>query len=133
MRVVLDTNIFISGFFWHGPAEKILNLWKSGKFSLIISMDIISEIVKVLKDFKIKMSDIQRKQLIDIIIGMSLIVELTEKVDIVKDDPDDNKFIEASISGKADYIITQDKHLLKIKQFRNIKVLTPEEFLAILL
>ena len=66
------------------------------------------------------------------ILENSLLVEPEEKIEIVKDDSDDNKFVEAAIAGKADYIITQDNHLLKIKEFRGIKILTPKQFLDIL-
>ncbi len=131
MEVVLDTNVFISGFFWDGSSRKILDLWRKGNLNIVISMEIISEIVKVLKDFKIQIPDNKRKELIDLIISKSIIVEPNEKLDVVKDDPDDNKFLEAGISGKSDYLITQDKHLLKIKQFKSIKIITPEEFLKI--
>jgi len=54
------------------------------------------------------------------------------KVNVVKQDPDDNKFIEAALEGEADYIVTQDRHLLKLKEFEGIKIVTPEEFLRIL-
>ena len=68
----------------------------------------------------------------------SLILEKTvlaipkTKVNAVKDDPDDNKFIEAALEGKADYIISQDKHLLKLKEFRKIKIIIPDEFVKLL-
>ena len=54
------------------------------------------------------------------------------KVNVIKDDPDDNKFIEAALEGKADYIVTQDKHLLNIQEFEGIKIVSPEEFLRFL-
>jgi len=70
--------------------------------------------------------------------GGGLILEKSElavpkrKVNVVKQDPDDNKFIEAALEGEADYIVTQDRHLLKLKEFEGIKIVTPEEFLRIL-
>ncbi len=60
-----------------------------------------------------------------------MLVEPEEEVNIVKDDVSDNKFVEAAVIGKADYIITQDNHLLKIKEFKGIKILTPKDFLDI--
>ena len=131
MEVVLDTNVFISGFFWNGSSRRILDLWRKVDLNIVISMEIISEIVKVLKDFKIQMPDDKRKNLIDLIVSKSIIVTPNEKLNVIKDDPDDNKFLEAAISGKASYIITQDKHLLKIKQFKDIKIINPEEFLIL--
>ena len=61
----------------------------------------------------------------------SELVVPNKKIEIVKDDPDDNKFIETALEGKAEYIVTQDKHLLKIKEFKGIKIITPEEFIKL--
>ena len=68
----------------------------------------------------------------DIVLEKSILVIPKRKVNVVKDDPDDNKFIEAALEGKADYIVTQDRHLLNIKEFEGIKMVTPKEFLRIL-
>ena len=129
MRIVLDTNIFISGIFWSGDSEKILFDWGNGKYKLIISTEIIREIVETLMDFKIQIPTNMLLLWISILSMNSNIVEPQEEINVVKEDADDNKFIEAAIEGNANYIITQDKHLLKIKEFRGIKILTPKEFL----
>lgn len=129
MRVVLDTNIFISGIFWKGKCRMILDSWKEEKFVLITSSELISELIKVLNDFKIQMPKSMIKHWIKLIINNSEIVEINERVDIVKSDPKDNMVVETAITGKSDYIITQDNDLLRIKQFRNIKILTPEDFI----
>ena len=62
----------------------------------------------------------------------SILVEPGERFKIVFEDPKDNIFIETAAAGKADYIVTQDKHLLKIKEFRKIKIIAPEEFIKLL-
>ena len=128
MKVVLDTNIFISGIFWKGSSNRIITNWKEGKFTLVTSLEAVSEIIKVLKDFKIKLSEDMMKEWIDLIIRNSIIVEPKEKIPIVKDDPKDNIFIETAVAGNVDCIISQDNHLLKLKEFRGIKIITPEEF-----
>ena len=128
MKVVLDTNIFISGIFWKGASNKVILNWKEGKFTLVASLEAISEIIKVLKDFKIKLSDEMIREWIDLIVRNSIIVEPKEKIVAVKDDPKDNIFIETAVAGNVDYIVSQDNHLLKLKEFRGIKIITPEEF-----
>ena len=128
MKVVLDTNIFISGIFWKGSSNKVITNWKEGKFTLVTSLEAVSEIIKVLKDFKIKLSDEMIKEWVDLIVRNSMIVEPKEKIEAVKDDPKDNIFIETAVAGNVDYIISQDNHLLKLKEFRGIKIITPEEF-----
>jgi len=131
MNIVLDTNIFISGIFWKGDPYKILLLWKESKIELISSIEIITEIARILTDFKIQLPEELKKEWIHTITINSTIVEPKEKFNIIKDDLTDNKFIDAAIAGKAEYIITNDKHLLKIPQFRNVKIITPKEFLQL--
>ena len=128
MKVVLDTNIFISGIFWKGSSNKVITNWREEKFTLVTSLEAISEIIKVLKDFKIKLSDEMIKEWVDLIVRNYMIVEPKEKIEAVKDDPTDNIFIETAVVGNADYIISQDNHLLKLKDFGGIKIITPEEF-----
>jgi putative PIN family toxin of toxin-antitoxin system len=132
MKVVLDTNILISGIFWRGSSNKVILNWRNGKFTLVSSLETISEIIKVLKDFKIKLSDNEIREWLDLIVRNSTIVELKEKIAIVKDDPKDNIFIETAIAGNADYILSQDNHLLKLKEFRGIKIISPDEFIVLL-
>jgi len=128
MKTILDTNVFISGIFWKGASNKVILNWKEGKFTLVTSLEAVSEIIKVLKDFKIKLSDEMIKEWVDLIVRNSIIVEPKEKIKIVKDDPKDDIFIEIAVAGNVDYIISQDNHLLKLKDFRGIKIITPEEF-----
>ncbi len=128
MKVVLDTNIFISGIFWKGSSNKVILNWREGKFTLVTSLEAVSEIIKILKDFKIKLSDEMIKEWVDLIVRNSMIVDPKEKIEAVKDDPKDNIFIETAVAGNVDYIVSQDNHLLKLKEFRGIKIITPEEF-----
>jgi len=130
MNVVLDTNIFVSGIFWKGDSYKILQEWKEGKIQLIMSIEIISEISRILSDFKIQLPIELQKEWIHMITTNSMIVEPMQKFNIVADTTD-NKFIDAAVAGKAEYIITNDKHLLKINQFKNIKIITPKEYIKV--
>src|SRR3989344_2725121 len=129
MRAVLDTNIFVSGIHWSGASEKVLRAWFLDNFKLVSSTDIVDEFVKTMISFKVPM------KIEDILWWESLILEKSElvmprkKVNAVKDDPDDEKFIEAALEGKADYVVTQDRHLLRVKEFGGVKIVTPEEFL----
>lgn len=116
MKVVLDTNVFISGIHWNGGSRKILESWLSGDFDLIVSIPIVEEITRTLRNFKIplEIKDIELWE--SLILEKSDVVIPKEKIDIVVD-PDDNKFIEAAVEVKAHYIVSQDKHLLVIKEY----------------
>jgi len=131
MKAVLDTNVFISGIFWQGFCNEIINLWKNEKFSLIVSGETLLELRKVLTDFKIQLPEELIKEWIELIISNSIFVEVHNHLDVVKDDPKDNTFIESALAGNADYIVSQENHLLKIKEFQGIKIISPEEFLSL--
>ena len=98
MNVVIDTNIFISGFFWKGTPNKILDLWRQGILKNIISELIIEEVRSVLNNKFINAPDILREEIIGIILSNSVMVYSKEKYDLVRDDSD-NKFIEAAVEG----------------------------------
>jgi uncharacterized protein len=132
MRVVLDTNIFISGIHWPGHFQKILMAWFNGVFKLISSEEIIQELAETLLNFRKPLSNKDILHWISIVATKSTLVKPEIRYNVVKDDPDDNKFIEAAVEGNADYIVSQDKHLLKIKEFRGIKIILPTEFLSYL-
>jgi uncharacterized protein len=133
MRAVMDTNVFVSGIFWKGNfCSQIIDKWKNKEIELVSSVDILDELVKTLRDFKIQMSDEMIEDWRNLLIENSIIVEPTIKLDVIKDDPDDNKFLEAGVTGKVDFIISQDKHLLKLKEYEGIKILTPEDVLLTL-
>ncbi len=86
----------------------------------------------LLRDVKIHMENEEIEWWESLTLKKSEIVVPSRKISVVKDDPDDNKFIEAAVEGKADCIVTQDKHLLKLKEFRKIKIITPDEFIKLL-
>ena len=132
MRVVLDNNIFVSGIFWRGDSERILYKWKEGEFNLISATEIILELIKVLRDFKIKLEDELLKYWIDLIVINSEFVSIKNELKIINEDETDNKFIEVAAIGDADYIVTQDKHLLNLKEYKDIKIITPDKFLRVL-
>ena len=131
MRVVLDTNVFLSGIHWAGTSSKVLSAWFLNKFTLVSSMEINRELFTQLRDFKIRMETEEIHYWESLVPKKSELVVPNKKIEIVKDDPDDNKFIETALEGKAEYIVTQDKHLLKIKEFKGIKIITPEEFIKL--
>ena len=135
MRVVTDPNILISATFWLGDSSEIINKVKNNEIELILSEETLNEYIRVLnyKEIreKIEAKNLSTKITINELIKISTFVPPSQNIQIVED-PDDNKFIEAAIEGQAQYIISQDKHLLKIKEYQGIKIVSPEEFLKVL-
>ena len=136
MKVVLDTNIWLSGIFWQGNPCKIIKLAEQGKIEIVISRHILEEIVNVLnreekfqkfiEDRKLAIGDLVRT-----IISITKLIEPKSKITAIKEDIEDNKILEAAVDGKADFIVSGDRHLLDLKQFNEIKILKAKEFLDI--
>ena len=127
-RVVLDTNIFVS-MALGGQVGKINDEWRAGKFILVVSEDIVSEYLDVLQRPKLHLKSRTIATIINRIYRKAEFVTPKEQVGAIQVDPTDNKFIEAAIVEKADYIVSGDKHLLELKNFRSIPIITAHEFL----
>ena len=67
-----------------------------------------------------------------LILKNSILIEPTSKIEVIKEDLDDNKFIEVAVDGKADLIVSQDRHLLNLKEYNNIKIISPEEAVSLI-
>ena len=128
-RVVLDTNVLISSFFGGNP-RKIIDLWKSGQATLCLSKPIIEEYIDVLQRLGLQ-DEPELEELLQLF-GSGhhiLFTAKTPHLQIVIEDPADDRFIECAVALKAQYIITCDKALRNIGEYMGIKILTPKEFL----
>lgn len=128
-RVVVDTNIFVSSF-WGGNPRKLIRLFLEGKITLLSSPEIIEEVERVLK--RILGNDSDANNLISLFKLKATIVKPRKTYNVIKDDPHDNKFLACAYEGEADFIISGDKHLLQLTEFKCIKVITVKQFLDLL-
>jgi putative PIN family toxin of toxin-antitoxin system len=136
MKVVLDTNIWLSAIFWKGEANKIIETLINKKIDIIITESILSEIIEVLnKEEKFKVFIEDRKQkiedLIRTVLSFSTLIETKSKFELIKEHSKDNIILEAAFDGKADYIVSYDKHILNMIEFRSIKILKPDDFIKL--
>jgi putative PIN family toxin of toxin-antitoxin system len=129
MRVVIDTNVFVSSFFGGNP-RKVIDLWKNGAITLCLSPGIIEEYLTVLRRMGLE-EEREIGELIDLFArGIHLLFTTkTPVLQVVFADPADDKFIECAVSLHAGTIITGDKSLMKIGNYMGIKILSPREFL----
>ncbi len=136
MKIVLDANVYVSGLLTQrGNANQILAYWQDNRFELLVSLEIITELSRVLRYphlVKIhKKSDAEIQRFIHLIQKHTTLVEPVEKV-AVSADESDNRYIECALDGGADYLVTGDKkHLLPIGVYRGIKIVSPVVFLAL--
>jgi uncharacterized protein len=128
VKVVLDTNVFISGVFFGGPPYQILSAWRDGKIQLIISQEILSEYCRVGEIFVDKFPSIDLQPILDLVTIEAELYDAKEFSEPVCNDPDDDKFLACAIASGSRIIISGDKHLIKISGFEGIEVLKPSEF-----
>jgi putative PIN family toxin of toxin-antitoxin system len=128
MRVILDTNVFISGVFFSGPPYQILKAWRDGELQLVISHEIIEEYRRVGFALAEQFPAIDMGNIIELVTTNAKMVHARSLSDPVCADPDDDKFFACALASKSKVIVSGDKHLLKVSCFRGIRVLTPREF-----
>ncbi len=134
MKVVLDTNVLISALLWDGRVSKLLPLIRSDKLILCFSLETISEFVDVAKRPKFSKRLARKKftpqRIVDeILYPNSKIFVLERQFPILSKDPSDDKFIHLAVLAKAKYIVSGDKVLLELKEYKGVKILSVEEFL----
>jgi len=132
MVVTFDTNVLLSATLWDGSvAQKLLfDLIKQG-IKIYSTTEILSEYQEILKrDFDF--SDAEVSEIMEKVLAFVTLVSPQTKIKAVKNDPDDDVIIECAFESESKYIITYDKHLLNLKEFRGIRIIRPEEARAIL-
>lgn len=131
MRVVFDTNIYVSAFaIPGGDAEEAFRHAVHGTFELLISVPILTETARVLQT-KFDWSSERVQQLILYLSQTATLVEATPRLHILHDEPD-NRILECALESHADYIVTGDRHLLGLAQHETTRVIKLAEFLALL-
>lgn len=131
LKVVLDTNIFISAFIYHGMSKIILDLVLKNKIKFCVSRDLKKEVLEKLKEFGAEEQEVSDAKLFLDTKGIFITPNIEVKV---CRDPKDNFILELAETCKADYIITRDKDLLDLpdKTWKNARIVKPEEFLSYL-
>jgi putative PIN family toxin of toxin-antitoxin system len=134
VRVVIDTNVIVSALLFGGTPGELISLWKNNLIRPLVSKKIIGEYIKVLSYPKFKLTENEIHYLIySEILPFFDVIPSGSKERIVPDDPTDDKFIECAVSGKADYVISGDRHLLSLVICNDIKMVDPSQFIKILL
>ena len=128
MRVVLDTNVFISSVLG-GRLRLIVDEWKAGKFTLIITDAIAREYLDVINRPKFKIPSDEIVATSDYLLQTAEFVTPEEEITVIVADLTDNKFLEAAVAGRVNFIISGDSHLLELKSFKEIPIVTAREFI----
>ena len=128
MRVVLDTNVFVSAVFFSGPPHHILRAWRDGRIELVVSPEILDEYERVGEILADQFPEVDLGPFIDLVATQALMVVSDPLAEQVCEDPDDDKFLECAIAAEAPLIVTGDKQLVKVLGYRGIEIMNPRKF-----
>lgn len=128
MKALLDTSVLVSALFWRGAPYRCLLAAEAGLYELVISGEIVDELAKELVN-KFRLTKKETEEAVGAIRKIGQRVEISKRVQVVNDDPDDDKFLEAAIAASAENIVSGDQHLLRIHQYGNIQILKASNFI----
>ncbi|MEI6262190.1 MAG: putative toxin-antitoxin system toxin component, PIN family [Deltaproteobacteria bacterium] len=128
MKIVLDTNVFISGIFFSGPPYRILEAWRDGRLQPVISQEIFDEYRSVADELSTQYPAIDTIPILDFVTKNSKLIIAPGLPKPICMDPDDDKFIACAIAAHCKIIVSGDKHLLKVSGYCGIQVVKPREF-----
>jgi putative PIN family toxin of toxin-antitoxin system len=128
LKVVMDTNVFVSGVFFSGPPYQILKAWQSGEFELVVSQEILDEYRRVAEILAEERPKIDLNPILTFVIEHAKVYQPVELKEPVCEDPDDDKFFACALASGSKVIVSGDKHLLKVSGYHDVEVLKPREF-----
>jgi putative PIN family toxin of toxin-antitoxin system len=128
MKVILDTNVFVSGVFFSGPPYRILETWRNGKIQLVMSQEILNEYRRVGESLAEQFPNVELPPMLELITINAELFSVQNLPEPVCKDPDDDKFLACALASKCKVIISGDKNLLKVSGFHGIRVIRPRNF-----
>lgn len=130
MRIVLDTNVLVSALVYPGGApEAVYRHVLERRVGLVTSAPLLTELVRVLVT-KFKWGESQANEVLGQLSTLADIVEPSETVQVIEADPDDDRVLEAALEGSVSVIVSGDRHLLRLGEWRGIRVVNPAGFLS---
>lgn len=128
MKVVLDTNVFVSGVFFGGIPGRILEGWRDGAVTLLVSVPILDEYRRVGRLLALEYEGVELEPILALVAVHADVVEAPDLPERVCQDPDDDKFLACAVAGGAGVVVSGDKHLRQVSGWNGIAVLSPREF-----
>jgi hypothetical protein len=136
MRIVLDTNIYVSNLISDkGNPARIVRWWLEGEYDVLLTQPIVDEILRVTGYERIqkKYAKVRENRLefVALISDQAEWIEPKERLDVIAADESDNRYVECAVAGNAQYIVTGDDHLLDLREYEGIAILTPAAFVTL--
>jgi len=131
-KIVIDTNVFLSVVLFRGPTSRLVSLWQKGTVSVLMSSAVLKEYARALAYPKFNLTKSEIRGILEQeLLPYVYPVKVKHSLHVITKDTSDNRFLELAETGKADYIVSGDKHLLELKNFHGIKIIAPAEFFAL--
>lgn len=130
-RVVVDTNVLVSALIKKGKPLKLIQRLLD-KHTVVLSSQMLAELADVLSRDKFTIANAQIDLFISLLLRKSTVASVSGNLDVISEDPDDNVVLLTAVNGKADYIVSGDKHLLALRKFEGIAIVTISQMLEIL-
>lgn len=131
MKIVLDTNVLMSGIFFRGNPHRIVHAWRTGRLRLVVSAEILEEYAAVAKRLGAEFGVGEAETTIGLMATHAEIVAAPELPTQVCDDADDDKFLACAVAGRVSIVVSGDKALRRASRYRDIEVLTPRQFVDV--
>lgn len=133
MKAVFDTNIVASASFWRGKPYDCLAAWARGEVSVFVSPQLLSEYFDTIEELSARYPDKPRVEWVEHLTASADLVFPSDRARGETPDPFDEMVLECALAADADYIVSGDKkHLLPLREFRGVKIITADEFLKLL-
>lgn len=129
MKVVVDTNVFISGVFFGGPPRGVLAAWRDNRIELVVSDEIIDEYVRVTERLSARFPRVDAGPALRLLAAFATLVSATPLPEPVCADRDDDKFLACAVAARARYVVSGDRALLATSPYRNVNVIRPRDFM----
>jgi len=134
MKIVLDANVLISALIKSGKPRELLFKIVEKKTQLVLSRDILEEFLEITEDSRIRkyVDEDDVIAFLRVVGNIATMVKVRSMFKVVKEDPDDDIVLKTAHDGKAEYIVSGDKHLLSLKEFRKVRIVTVNQMLDII-
>ncbi|CAC5344741.1 MULTISPECIES: putative toxin-antitoxin system toxin component, PIN family [Planktothrix] len=130
--VVFDTNVLLSGLGWRGSPYRCLELARTGQIKAITCQELLDELLEKLEQ-KLNFTDSQITDTLSDLLSFLQVVKISNTLNVIITDPDDNMVLECAVVGHANYIVTGDKkHLLPLQNYQGIEIVNAANFLSLM-
>lgn len=135
IRAVLDANVFVSAVLNpRGIPAKVLDAWRAEQFHLVLSEAILDEIARVFRYPKIarrhRWPEARIQAFVDELAHLALVTPGLLKLTLLPEDPANNRYLECAVEGEAEYLVSGDRHLLRVGEYLGTRIATPKEFFS---